>query len=103
MCTFNIELDNQLVYDAEKSLDYSRADFQCWLQLQVESLLINQISRRKTHVQTRKGLTDEQLALRLAEYPSLTDADFPDLSKSDYDNYIRSTSGHVTKGLDKWL
>ena len=51
----------------------------------------------------RKGLSDEQLAARLAQYAPLTDADFPDLSDADYANYTRSNSGRITKGLEKWL
>ena len=48
-------------------------------------------------------LTDEQLAEILSQYAPLTDSDFPDLSKSDYDNYVRSNSGRIAKGLEKWL
>ena len=50
-----------------------------------------------------KGLSDEQLAARLAQYALLTDADFPNLSDADYANFARSNSGRITKGLEKWL
>lgn len=59
-------------------------------------------SRTRAH-KHRKGLSDEQLAARLAQYAPLTDADFPDLSDADYANYTRSNSGRITKGLEKWL
>ena len=48
-------------------------------------------------------LTDEQLAERLSQYAPLADSDFPDLSKSDYENYVRSNSGRISKELKKWL
>lgn len=59
-------------------------------------------SRTCAHRHSR-GVSDEQLAARLAQYVPLTDADFPNLSEADYANYARSNSGRITKGLEKWL
>ena len=59
-------------------------------------------SRTHAHKHGR-GLNDEQLAARLAQYAPLTDADFPNLSDADYANYVRSNSGRITKRLEKWL
>ena len=62
------------------------------------------ISGNRCHARARKhSLTDEQLAERLAQYAPLKDSDFPDLCKSDYDYYVRSTSGRISKELEKWL
>lgn len=63
---------------------------------------VEENSRTRAH-KHRKGLSDEQLSARLAQYAPLTDADFPDLSDADYANYTRSNSGRITKGLEKWL
>ena len=58
----------------------------------------------RTHAHKHgRGLSDEQLAARLAQYASLTDDDFPNLSDADYANYARSNSGRIMKGLEKWL
>lgn len=104
MCTYNLKLDDQLVAEAENTLGNTGITFQLWLEQQVEALLREQVNRKRRHVRThRRGLTDEQLAQELAQYAPLTDADFPDLSKSDYDNYVRSISGRIIKGLEKWL
>ena len=104
MCTYNLMLDDQLVAEAESTLTNTGISFQLWLQQQVEELLREQVSSKHRRVHSRRrGLTDEQLAAQLAEYAPLTDADFPELSKSDYDHYIRSTSGRIAKGLEKWL
>ena len=100
MCTYSFTLDDRLVAEAENTLSEGM-QFQSWLQQQVEALLRKQV-KRKLH-SNRGGLSDVQLAQQLAQYAPLTDADFPELSKSDYDNYIHSTSGRITKGLEKWL
>ena len=51
----------------------------------------------------RRVLSDQELAGYLAQYEPLTDADFPDVSKEDFANYAKNNSGHITKGLEKWL
>lgn len=104
MCTYNLKLDDQLVAEAENALGDIGTSFQLWLQQQVEALLREQVRRKRRHNRTRRhALTDEQLAERLAQYAPLTDSDFPDLSSSDYENFVRSTSGRISKGLEKWL
>ena len=104
MCTYNLMLDDKLVAEAESTLVNTGVPFQLWLQNQVETLLREQIRNKSRRVRSRrKELTDEQLAQELAKYASLVDADFPELSMSDYDNYIRSNSGRIAKGLEKWL
>ncbi len=104
MCTYNLKLDDQLVAEAENALGNTGISFQLWLEKQVEALLREQVNRNRRHARVRKhSLTDEQLAERLAQYAPLSDSDFPDLSKSDYDNYVRSGSGRISKELEKWL
>ena len=104
MCTYNLKLDDQLVAEAENALGNTGAEFQLWLEQQVEALLREQVNRKRRHARVRKhSLTDEQLAEVLSQYAPLTDSDFPDLSKSDYDNYVCSNSGRIEKGLEKWL
>ena len=104
MCTFNLKLDDKLVAEAENALGNNGTTFQLWLQQQVEALLRKQVDRMRRQTRARQhGLTDEQLSVELAQYAPLKDSDFPELSKADYDNYFRSTSGLITKGLYKWL
>lgn len=63
-----------------------------------------QVNHKRRRIHSRRSvLTDEQFAVELATYAPLTDADFPELSKSDYDNFVRSNSGRIIKGLGKWL
>lgn len=100
MCTYSLTLDEHLVAEAENTLKEG-VQFQFWLQQQVEVLLRKQVMKKRHSRQG--GLSDAQLAQRLAQYAPLTDVDFPELSKSDYDNYIRVTSGRMAKGLEKWL
>ena len=103
MCTYHVQLDDQLVAEAENALGNKGITFQLWLQQQVETLLREQIDHKHRHSRIRRhALSDEQLAEQLAQYAPLTDSDFPNLSKSDYDNYIRSTNGRISKGLEKW-
>lgn len=103
MCTYNIVLDDRLVDEAKHTLEEG-VSFQNWLQQQVELVLMTRVGRihnRRPH--RHKGLSDEQLAIELSQYPHLTDANFPELSKNDYAHYIKKTSGHISKGLEEWL
>ena len=104
MCTYNLKLDDQLVAEAEHALGNTGTSFQLWLEQQVEALLREQVNRKRRHARVlNPSLTDEQLAERLSQYAPLADSDFPDLSKSDYENYVRSNSGRISKELKKWL
>ena len=58
--------------------------------------------RQHTH-KHRSGLSDEELAERLAQYAPLTDADFPEVSEDEYASFAKNHSGRITKGLEKWL
>ena len=51
----------------------------------------------------RKALSDAELAERLAQYAPLTDADFPEISAEGYASFVKSHSGRISKGLEKWL
>lgn len=104
MCTYNLVLDDQLVSEAESLLTNKGITLQIWLQQQVESLVREQVGRRfHTGHSRRRGLSDEELAEQLAQFPPLTDNDFPQLEAEDYANYIRNNSGKIARGLEKWL
>lgn len=60
------------------------------------------VTMRRIH-KRRKSLTDAELAERLAQYDSLTDADFPEVSAEDYASFAKNHSGRITNGLEKWL
>lgn len=36
-------------------------------------------------------------------YPMLEESDFPSLTAEDYGAYLKSRSGKLPKGLEKWL
>lgn len=103
MCTFNIAIEDQLVTQAKSTLP-GGVSFHLWLQQKVVELLKAQVNNpcRRTGIQ-RHRLTDEQLAEQLAQYAPLSENDFPDLSTKDYAYYMRSMSGRVSKGIEKWL
>lgn len=104
MCTYNIMLDDQLVAEAENALTAKGVLLQPWLQQQVENLLREQIGRKCRHARSRsRGLSDEELAERLAQYAPLTETDFPELAAVDYSNYARRASGRIARGLERWL
>ena len=103
MCTYNIAIDDRLVTQATSTLP-GGVSFQLWLQQQVMELLQAQISGTKRHTSVhRSGLTDEQLAQQLAQYPPLSESDFPELTTEDYAHHMRSSSGRVPEGIEKWL
>lgn len=103
MCTYPISLDEDLVMQAEKSLQINES-FQTWLQQQVEMWLLAKVSGQKHQSQFRHGrLSDEMLAERLKDFPPLKESDFPELDESDYANYLNARSGQLAKGLEKWL
>jgi hypothetical protein len=103
MCTYSIAIDDQLVSQARSSLP-DGVSFHLWLQQQVIELLKmqanNQHGRTRTH---NRGLTDDQLAQQLAQYPSLSESDFPEVNAEDYAHFMRKSSGRIPKGIEKWL
>lgn len=102
MCTYPISLDDNLVMQAESTLQINES-FQSWLQQQIEKWLLAQVnSRNQTHYRHSK-LTDEMLAERLKGYPPLEESDFPSLAAEDYGTYLKSRNGQLPKGLEQWL
>jgi hypothetical protein len=61
------------------------------------------VGLRQHTLKHRSGLSDEELAERLAQYAPLTDADFPEVSEGKYASFAKNHSGRITKGLEKWL
>ncbi len=43
------------------------------------------------------------LAERVKDYPLLEEDPFPSLAAEDYSAYLRSQSGKLPNGLEKWL
>ena len=101
MCTYPISLDENLVMQAEKVLQIDES-FQTWLQQQVEKWLLSQVNEKK-RFHSHSKLTDEMLAERLKDYPLLEESDFPSLVAEDYSTYLKSHSGQLPKGIEKWL
>lgn len=103
MCTYPISLDEDLVLQAEKSLQIKES-FQTWLQQQVELWLIAQVNGSNQHIQSRHGkLSDEVLAEKLKDFAPLKENDFPELEEADYKNYLVIRGGQLIQGLEKWL
>ena len=102
MCTYPISLDDELVMQAESTLQINMS-FQAWLQQQVEAWLLAQVNGKQGTHSRHSRLTDEMLAERLKGYPPLEESNFPSLAAEDYGNYLKSQSGKLPKGLEQWL
>jgi len=102
MCTYPISLDDNLVMQAENTLQINES-FQTWLQQQVELWLLAQVNRKSRSLSRHSSLSDEMLAERLKDYPPLEESSFPTLADEDYNAYLKSRSGKLTKGLEQWL
>lgn len=101
MCTYPISLEENLVMQAENTLQISES-FQTWLQKEIEAWLLAQINMHQAKPK-RERLSDEMLAEKLKDFPPLEDEDFPELDAQDYSAFQRNSSGKLTKGLEKWL
>ena len=102
MCTYPISLDENLVMQVESTLQINES-FQAWLQQQVERWLLAQVNSKNQPSCRHSKLTDEMLAERLNGYPPLEESDFPSLAAEDYGTYLKSRSGQLPKGLERWL
>ena len=102
MCTYRIALDDGLVMQAENTFQI-KEPFQTWLQQQVESWLLAQVNGKNQSNSRHSRLSDEELAERLKGYPPLEESSFPSLAAEDYGTYLKSRSGQLPKGLEKWL
>ena len=101
-CTYPISLDENLVMQAESVFEINES-FQTWLQQRVEMWLLAQVNSKGRPRSRRGKLTDEMLAERLKDYPPLEESNFPSLAAEDYGTYLKSSSGKLPKGLEKWL
>lgn len=102
MCTYHIALDDGLVMQAENTFQI-KEPFQTWLQQQVESWLLAQVNGKNQSHSRHSRLSDEELAERLKGYPPIEESSFPSLAAEDYGTYLKSRSGQLPKGLEKWL
>ena len=101
-CTYPISLDENLVMQAESVFEINES-FQTWLQQRVEMWLLAQVNSKGRPRSRRSKLTDEMLAEKLKDYPPLEESNFPSLAAEDYGTYLKSNSGKLSKGLEKWL
>ncbi len=60
-------------------------------------------NKRKQHRRTHGGLSDEELAAKLASYPDWDETEHADLSQIDYSKYKPYRSPKVIKAMEKWL
>lgn len=102
MCTYHIALDNSLVMQAETAFQI-KEPFQVWLQQQVERWLLAQVNGKSQSQSKHSRLSDEELKEKLSAYPPLEESCFPSLAAEDYGTYLKSRSGQLPKGLEKWL
>ena len=102
MCTYPISLDEDLVLQAESTLQINES-FQAWLQQQVEIWLLAQVNGKKPSRTHHGRLSDDELSERLKGYPPIDESSFPSLAAEDYAAYLKSRSGQLPKGLEQWL
>ena len=102
MCTCHIALDNSLVMKAENAFQI-KEPFQSWLQQQVECWLLAQVNGKSQSHSKHSRLSDEELSEKLSAYPPLEENCFPSLAAEGYGTYVKSRSGQLPKGLEKWL
>ena len=102
MCTYPISLDESLVMQVESILQINES-FQTWLQQQVERWLLEQVQGKNQPHYRHGKLSDEVLVERLKGYPPLEESNFPSLAAEDYGTYLKSRSGQLPKGLERWL
>lgn len=102
MCTYHIALDNSLVMQAETAFQI-KEPFQVWLQQQVECWLLAQVNGKNQSHSRHSRLSDAELREKLSAYPPLEEICFPSLAAEDYGTYLKSRSGQLPKGLEKWL
>ena len=55
------------------------------------------------HHRTHRGLSDEELAAKLASFPNWNEVEHADLSQIDYSKYKPYRSPKVKKTMEKWL
>jgi len=51
----------------------------------------------------RRVLTDEELAVALAEYPSFDESEHQEMTDDQFHQVVRSLSGKVPQSVFKWL
>ena len=102
MFTYHIALDDGLVMQAENTFQIKEL-FQTRLQQQVESWLLAQVNGKSQSHSCCSRLSDEELSEKLRANPPLEENSFPSLAADDYGTCLKSHSGRLPKGLEKWL
>ena len=104
MCTYSIELDDQLVAEAERTL--KGLSLQIWLQQQVEALVRRPINveahtiKRIAKVKRRaeNAPSDDQLEALFIEKPMP-----PMPEDASWKDIIDANTGKTIKPIEKWL
>ena len=103
MRDYQLHLDDDIVTRGEK-LFGSEESFRDWLQKKVERWIRTWLDDASAKSLFHDGgLPDEALAEILKGFPPLTQEAFPELSKDEYIDMVKSRSGRLPKGLEKWL
>ena len=102
MSDYQIHLDDDLVTKAEKLIG-TEESFKTWFQKKVEQWFLSWLKDAAKGNLSRGGLSDEELAEKLKDFPPLTMDAFPELSKSDFNDMVKSRAGRLPEGLEKWL
>ena len=102
MSDYHIHLDDDLIVEVKK-LFGTEESFQNWLQQKIEQWLLGWLKGTAKEGSSRGGLSDEELAERLKDYPPLTLEAFPELSESEFLDMIKSQAGRLPEGLEDWL
>ena len=100
MCTYNVVIDDQLVAEAERSLN--GLSLQAWLQQQVDALVRHSKSsaKRVAKVKRRANYTpsDAELTARFSNQ------DMPPMpEETSWKDIIDSNLGKTIKSVEKWL
>lgn len=102
MGNYHISLDDDLVAKVEQVIKPD-GSFQQWLQDQVDIWLRHKVDNASSERRTHGRTTDEALSEKLKDLPPLQASDFPNLNDVDYAEYVKKHSGHLPKGVEKWL
>ena len=102
MGNYHIFLDDDLVASVERLIKLD-GSFQQWLQDQVDSWLRSGVAGASSGRKTHSRVSDEELSEKLKDFTPLKDSDFPDLNGEAYSEFIKNQSGHLPKGVERWL
>ena len=65
--------------------------------------LVRSFTAKKVVVKHCTAMTDEQLAIALADYPSFDESSHNEMSDEQFHQIVRSLSGKIPQSVSKWL